>query len=234
MEQTIDFEKIVPQLKVHDPVAGITPLTQTPDSWVYTVESTQPKTILRISTTTPERDDGLTSAEGMEQRISALKLGKGILGLEQLVDYSFEHEAVLTRHAPGTLLSDLSPVDAEAVNKKHLEAVVRTLRQSASLGICIDSFPSNIFFHREQGFTFIDYGISEEEPSSAQTEYATFLQTIGGDLVTPDDSTAWKKAWLQTLEEGLDIFQNTFRARTPSVLALYHSILRGYLPESSL
>lgn len=80
--ESFNFEDVVPCLKVGEPVSGVVPLTQTPDSWVYRLQVGDHPCILRISTPTSERDDDLTSTEGIALRIKALEQGQGLKGFE--------------------------------------------------------------------------------------------------------------------------------------------------------
>jgi hypothetical protein len=229
--EVFNFGKIIPLLKAGKPVSGIVPLTQTPDSWVYRLQKDKHPYILRISTPTSERDDDRTSAEGIALRIEALKRGRALKDFEQLIEYSIEHEAVLTHEAPGRPLPELTTPEVDAIMPKHLEAIASAVGKGVLRGVVIDSAPTNMIFHPQRGITITDYGLADEGGRpSAQKEYAEFLSGIGGAIVAPTDTPDYRAAWSRVFEDGLTVLHQTFDIEQGMIspeLTFYQRNLRG-------
>jgi hypothetical protein len=225
-----NFGEVAPRLKAGEVVSGIVPLTQTSDSWVYRLRRDRHPCILRVSTPTPERDDDRTSAEGIALRIEALKRGRCLEGFEQLIEYSLEHESVLTHEAPGKPLPELTVSEVHSIGPKHLEAVAHAVGKGILRGVVIDPVPTNMIFHPQPGITIIDYGLADEtDKPSAQKEYAEFLSGIGGAIVAPTDTPDYRAAWSRVFEDGLTVLHQTFDIEQGTIspeLTLYQRYLR--------
>ncbi len=228
-----NFGDVVPRLKVGESISGIAPLVRTPDSWVYRLQTANLPCILRISTPTAERDDERTSAEGLAVRIAALKRAQALEGFEQLIDYSTEHEAVLTHAAPGDPLPQLTVPEVRAIRLEHLTAVARAVGRGVLAEVVIDAHPSNLIFHPQPGITIIDYGLAEGayEPS-AQKEYTEILEQIGGGIVSPTSPADYRAAWSRVFDDGLTVLHQTFGVE-PSMFSPELLFCQEYLRGAS-
>lgn len=118
--------------------------------------------------------------EIMHSHITAGARARNIDGLEKIVAASYEEGVIISEFAIGNHLQELTVEQMSAIPDDHLDALLATRREAMERGIQFDSHPANVLYDREQGFTDIDYHITQS--SSETVNLFEAMKTIIGSL----------------------------------------------------
>ena len=93
----------------------------------------------------------------IQSQIDDLMKGRDVPGLEQLITASTENNVIVTRRAPGELISTIPSLTLmRQIKPHHLEKLKDTLQYMTDNHLEFDNL-YNVLFDPDEGFTVIDY-----------------------------------------------------------------------------
>ena len=112
--------------------------------------------------------------------INALKLAKGIRGLEQLVATFPDQGIVITRYEMGRDLTAISVDEAEQIPAEHIQDVAKTLTEMHEKGLSTDTNAKNFIYDPERGFAIIDFHRDEDgqAPQILPQKLTSFIKAL--------------------------------------------------------
>jgi len=93
--------------------------------------------------------------------IKPLVRAKDIPHTAQLVSYSLNDGVVIMELLPGTDVSNFTPENAPEYSDEHIIQLIDTVIELDSKGLTIDPKPSNFMYDTEQGFSILDYHLTQ-------------------------------------------------------------------------
>ena len=92
--------------------------------------------------------------------LRALRKGKGLENISQLVSYSFEDAAIVMKLLAGENIAEFDSATRPKYTDAELERLIRTVDEMHKAGLVPDPKPSNFIYNPERGISLLDYHIN--------------------------------------------------------------------------
>lgn len=156
--------------------------------------------------------------------IKPLLQAKGIENTAQLVSYSFVDGVVIMELLPGTDVTNFIPENAPKYPDEHIVKLIEIVIELNKKGIVIDPKPSNFIYNEKEGFSILDFHLSNG------------TQSIG-DLVMSLKYALTARKW-QNLDYNADDYNEKLRIQRLEkhkielpMMVRFLTILQNQFPE---
>lgn len=149
---------------------------------------------------------------------------KGIENTAQLVSYSFSDGVVIMELLHGTDVTNFTPENVPEYSDEHITKLIKTVIELYKKGIMIDPKPSNFMYDEKEGFSILDFHLSNG------------TQSIG-DLVMSLKHALTARKWSR-LDYNADDYGEKSKAQTLErykielpMMIRFLTILQNQFPE---
>lgn len=116
----------------------------------------------------------------LDQYAAALRLVKGVRGLEQISRAFPERGVVVTKYEAGKDLNHIALEEAEQIPREHIQYLAQTMVEMHKKGLVTDPNDKNFIYNPETGFAIIDFLRDEDAqaPQSLAQKLTSFIRAL--------------------------------------------------------